>query len=333
MSCFSGCSSRIFRPTRREEEVGRSGSSADLNFVFVSLFVPHRGKMATEMGFATTLLGAATGARFPFRPSRACRDPTCRIRPRPANSPYRRVDDYVRQNNILFVERIPCFHMPNIFLAVALFLLLAACGGRMSVRPIPERASRLSSAHEHRGVYHTLQRGQTLAALSRAYQVPVPVLMENNGITDASRIPTGALIFIPGASRLLSVPTPSRSLVSWPLEGRITSGFGPRGRRSRHQGIDIDGVRGQVVRAAAGGRVVKATRISGYGRTVVIDHGEGLTTLYAHASRLLVRKGDRVQRGQPIAEVGNSGNAKGTHLHFEVRRNCRPVNPLSFLAD
>ena len=203
----------------------------------------------------------------------------------------------------------------------------------MTIRPIPERASRLSSAHERQGVYHTLQRGQTLAALSRAYQVPVSVLMENNGITDASRIPTGALIFIPGAARLLSVPTPSSFLVSWPLEGPITSGFGSRGRRSRHQGIDIDGVRGQVVRAAAGGTVVKATRMSGYGRTVVIDHGKGLTTLYAHASRLLVRKGDRVQRGQPIAEVGNTGNAKGTHLHFEVRRNSRPVNPLSLLAD
>lgn len=68
-----------------------------------------------------------------------------------------------------------------------------------------------------------------------------------------------------------------------------------------------------------------------YGNALLIDHGRGLSTYYAHASRLLVRLGDRVEQGEPIAQVGRSGNARGTHLHFEVRRHDRPVNPLSLL--
>jgi murein DD-endopeptidase MepM/ murein hydrolase activator NlpD len=77
--------------------------------------------------------------------------------------------------------------------------------------------------------------------------------------------------------------------------------------------------------------VVKSGVDGRYGRRVVIDHGDGLLTLYAHASKLLVEEGDQVRVGQEIAEVGRSGNAHGTHLHFEVRRDGRAVNPLPYL--
>jgi len=119
--------------------------------------------------------------------------------------------------------------------------------------------------------------------------------------------------------------------IAWPLDGRITGGFGQRGRHHHHDGIDIDGTQGEEVRAVAPGIVVRSGSEGKYGKTVVIDHGNGVTTLYAHASRLLVREGDRVEQGDAIAEVGATGNAHGTHLHFEVRRDGRPVDPVPYL--
>jgi len=115
-------------------------------------------------------------------------------------------------------------------------------------------------------------------------------------------------------------------------EGRITSVFGPRadpihGGAAHHRGIDLAAAPGTPILAAEGGVVRFAGDRGGYGLAVEIDHGGGLTTLYAHASELLVAPGDRVARGQPIGRVGDSGRATGAHLHFEVRQADRPVDP------
>jgi len=158
------------------------------------------------------------------------------------------------------------------------------------------------------------------------------VLVEANGIADPSRIQAGRMLFIPGASRALEIPPSFPLHLIWPLSGVITSSFGPGGTREHHEGIDIDGVKGQVVRAAAAGRVVWAGSERGYGNLVIIDHGDGLSTLYAHASRLLVGPDEIVESGEPVAEVGDTGNARGAHLHFEVHRHGQPVNPLSMLG-
>src|SRR4029077_931513 len=96
--------------------------------------------------------------------------------------------------------------------------------------------------------------------------------------------------------------------------------FGADGDRGHHDGIDIDGDWGDEVRAAAPGRGTWAGTEGRAGRMVVIDHGGGLTTVYAHASELLVQTGDPVEAGLPVARVGRTGNARGTHLHFEVHR-------------
>lgn len=122
-------------------------------------------------------------------------------------------------------------------------------------------------------------------------------------------------------------PVDSEATLSWPLRGRLTNKFGSRG----HEGIDIDGKYGDEVMAAAEGVVTQAGTQGGYGKTVIIHHRNGLVTLYAHLSRLLVRAGDRVERGEVIGNVGHSGNATGTHLHFEVRRNGQPVDPITYL--
>ncbi|WP_373049410.1 M23 family metallopeptidase [Vulgatibacter sp.] len=114
--------------------------------------------------------------------------------------------------------------------------------------------------------------------------------------------------------------------------GVLTSGFGARrdpihGGAGDHRGIDLAAAPGTPVLAAAGGVVRRAGERGGYGLAVEIDHGAGLTTLYAHASELLVVEGAVVERGQAIARVGETGRATGAHLHFEVREGDRPVDP------
>jgi murein DD-endopeptidase MepM/ murein hydrolase activator NlpD len=118
-----------------------------------------------------------------------------------------------------------------------------------------------------------------------------------------------------------------------PVSGRLTSRFGSRYHpifrvRKMHTGVDLAAPSGATVRAAANGRVIFAGWKRGYGRTAVIDHGGGVATVYGHCSGLLVSTGANVRRGQAIARVGSTGVSTGPHLHFEMRRGGRPVNPL-----
>lgn len=183
-------------------------------------------------------------------------------------------------------------------------------------------------------VYHILRHGQTLYSVARMYGVRLDTLLDANGIADPTRVPADTPILIPGFRRgheRAVEPGGTADHLAWPLHGAITGAFGPRGKHSHHAGIDIDGDSGDPIRAAASGTVLKAGMDGRYGRRVVLDHGDGLFTLYAHASKLLVQEGDQVRAGEEIAEVGRSGNAHGTHLHFEVRRDGRAVNPLPYL--
>ena len=179
-----------------------------------------------------------------------------------------------------------------------------------------------------RGVNHPLERGQTLYALSKAYGVSTDTLATVNKIGDPTSIPAGTKIFVPGATRVLPIGPP-RPPMLWPLKGRIMTSF--HGRNGHHDGVDIDGEEGNEIRAAASGRVVRAGRDGAYGLRVILDHGKGLTTLYAHASSIAVKRGDEVSKGDLIARVGRTGNAHGSHLHFEVRRNDKPIDPGPFL--
>lgn len=127
--------------------------------------------------------------------------------------------------------------------------------------------------------------------------------------------------------------TPSRM----PAAGYITSGFGGRadpfsGGKAHHLGIDIDANVGDPVRAAADGVVSFAGIKNGYGNVVEVDHGNGVSTLYAHNSRLLVRVGDLVRSGQEVSKAGSTGRSTGPHVHFEVHVNGQPVNPTQFLS-
>jgi murein DD-endopeptidase MepM/ murein hydrolase activator NlpD len=123
----------------------------------------------------------------------------------------------------------------------------------------------------------------------------------------------------------------------WPAMGWLTSGYGSRsdpftGRFDSHPGLDISGNTGDPVYATADGRVATAGRTGDYGNLVVIEHAFGLTTRYGHLSRIAVPAGAEVKRGAVIGYVGSTGRSTGSHLHYEVWANGRPVNPLKLLV-
>jgi murein DD-endopeptidase MepM/ murein hydrolase activator NlpD len=122
----------------------------------------------------------------------------------------------------------------------------------------------------------------------------------------------------------------------WPVTGRLGDGFGMRvhpisKKRAMHEGIDISAPSGRDIRASASGTVSFAGTKNGYGKTVIINHGSGIKTLYAHASKLLVKNGQKVKKGEVIAKVGSTGRSTGPHLHFEVQVYGTPVDPLKYL--
>jgi len=122
----------------------------------------------------------------------------------------------------------------------------------------------------------------------------------------------------------------------WPTKGWVTSVFGMRnspftGKLTMHEGLDIAARTGTLVFAAADGIVSQAETVEGYGKLVVIDHGYGYKTYYGHNSKLFVKVGQRVKRGDKICAVGNTGSSTGSHLHYEVRLNGVPINPKKFL--
>ncbi len=190
---------------------------------------------------------------------------------------------------------------------------------------------------------------QNRLARSAANVVPVPVDSDSE-FTDSeytqsfdqlSTLRTSALsgqvtrTFEPGVSQWAMIAN-APSL--WPVTGTITSSFGERedpfnGEGAFHSGIDIATAYGDPVRATADGVILKAAFGNGYGREVLIDHGNGIQTLYGHLSGFAVTSGERVTRGQVIGYVGTSGRSTGPHLHYEVRIRNTPVNPHKYLRE
>jgi lipoprotein NlpD len=195
------------------------------------------------------------------------------------------------------------------------------------------------------GIHHVVRPGENLYRIGKAYGVSYLELARINGIADPSRIEVGQRIFVPGATRPVPVGivTPRRSELGsspwrpgqvamiWPTaQGEVSSSFGPRGD-SFHDGIDIAAPVGTPVYAAFRGRVVYSDRLPGYGNIVILDHGGGLTTVYAHNRENLVREGQFVEQGQRISTVGESGRTTGANLHFEVRDGNVARDPLNYL--
>jgi murein DD-endopeptidase MepM/ murein hydrolase activator NlpD len=180
--------------------------------------------------------------------------------------------------------------------------------------------------------------------------VPPEVLVRVNHIRDVRDVPTGARLWIPRkpASRRSAVgrsSTPPRQTgrratpavaragglrFVWPVKGRLTSRYGRRNGRP-HQGIDLAADKGTPIRASEAGKVIHAGRLGAYGKVVIVKHAGHYRTVYAHANRVYVRKGQLVERGQRVAEVGATGRASGPHLHFELRHGETPRDPMLYL--
>ncbi len=191
---------------------------------------------------------------------------------------------------------------------------------------------------DRKGILHVVRRNDTIEDIALRYKVPIETIVKANKIADANQIRVKQELFLPGATPpTTSARSRSRGAsYTMPAKGRLSSRYGQRkhpisGRRQMHAGIDIACGAGGSIVAARGGRVTHASRMGGYGKLVVIDHGNGSTTRYGHCSRILVRVGQRVNQRQKIALAGATGNANGPHLHFEVRRNGNPVDPLTVL--
>jgi len=154
-------------------------------------------------------------------------------------------------------------------------------------------------------------------------------LAEYNYLQSASLVPRSRNIF-------------SRANINvfpgiWPVTGALGSGFGARsdpfsGEGARHSGIDIEAPMGTPVKAAADGIVISAGWNGGYGRCVIVDHGNGYQTWYGHLSAIVAMQGQEIRQGDELGKVGMTGRATGPHLHYEVRIHSTPVNPYRFLA-
>jgi murein DD-endopeptidase MepM/ murein hydrolase activator NlpD len=212
----------------------------------------------------------------------------------------------------------------------------------------------LGCAHSPQGdgVVHTVRQGENIFRISRHYQVSVSSVLDANQIRDERSLQIGERLWIPEARRsppqyaLIPPPAgfgdaPERARndaiqhgnlsFAWPLRGRLTGLFEVRKGR-RHEGIDLATRPGTLVRASESGRVIySGNGLGAYGNVVIIRHGTLYASVYAHNRKNRVRKGAFVDKGEAIAEVGQTGNATGPHLHFEIRRDERARDPLDYL--
>jgi septal ring factor EnvC (AmiA/AmiB activator) len=201
--------------------------------------------------------------------------------------------------------------------------------GCATMRYVPPRIPDTMS-----GIYHEVQRGETLWRLANAYNVKMGELVHVNRLPDASRINEGQLVFIPGAHQRLNTTQlyDKHNNFIWPIKGKVVSYFGSLKDGVKNKGIDIAGHQGAPVIASRSGRVSFVDdKVKGFGKTLILDHGGGYSSVYAYNSTILVAVGAYVRQGSAIAKVGRSGRAKGASLHFEIRKQHKPQNPFYYL--
>ena len=193
------------------------------------------------------------------------------------------------------------------------------------------------------GVLHTVGKEETLEDIALSYDVSVRKIIRVNRILNPREIKQGTDLFIPAAK---ITPSFSKKLLTdsgippefgWPCRrSRVSSNFGYRkdpitGKRAYHQGTDFAAGYGTSVYASMSGIVTYAGWMGGYGKLIVVQHRNNYSTRYGHLSSILVTKGKRVQQGQRIGKVGSTGRSTGAHLHFEIRKSGKALNPRKFV--
>jgi murein DD-endopeptidase MepM/ murein hydrolase activator NlpD len=182
---------------------------------------------------------------------------------------------------------------------------------------------------------HTVARGETGFTVAYNYAVPWRDIAVANGLDPEAALRPGQTLLIPtviaprpsATATAAATPEPA-GMFAWPLAGPVRRGFAARNLKDYHDGLDIRAAAGTAVRATAAGKVVFAgTEPAQYGQMVVVEHADGWHSAYAFLSRLTVKVGDQVGQGERVGLVGSTGLAKGNELHFELRRNNRPLDP------
>ena len=180
------------------------------------------------------------------------------------------------------------------------------------------------------GFVYRIKMGDTLANIVHRHKVNLEQVIHENDLDDIDILRIGKSVYLPGATRPIQpdswlIPTTSNI---------VTSGYGWRKypRHKFHEGLDFRSYYAPV-RASKSGKVIYSGWLGGYGNTIVIDHGNSMKTLYAHNSRLYVKRGSYVQRGKVISKSGCTGFCFGPHVHFEVIKNGKSVNPLKYIKN
>jgi hypothetical protein len=192
-----------------------------------------------------------------------------------------------------------------------------------------------------KGVVHVTEEREDVQAIAELYKVPLPIIEAMNNLQKKHILVSGLALFIPGAKPVkLTEKMRShyglRGIFGSPIPGRITSGMGLRthpigGFRGRHTGVDLAAKEGTSIAAAAAGRVVQTGEGEYIGKFVIVSHQDSYTTIYGHCSQIHTATGKTVKKGQIIAKAGHTGRTTGPHLHFEIRRNGIPQDPLRYL--
>jgi murein DD-endopeptidase MepM/ murein hydrolase activator NlpD len=192
-----------------------------------------------------------------------------------------------------------------------------------------------------KGTIHRTEEQDNVQTISALYSVPVSSITAVNNLRSRHILVPGLELFIPNAKpvRLTVEMTEHyslRGIFGSPLPGRITSGIGMRthpvgGFRGKHTGVDLAAQEGTRIAAAASGTVIQTGEGEYIGAFVILSHKDSYTTLYGHCSQILTTKGKTVKKGQIIAKVGSTGRVTGPHLHFEIRKNGVPQDPLKYL--
>ncbi|HUO57256.1 MAG TPA: LysM peptidoglycan-binding domain-containing M23 family metallopeptidase [bacterium] len=195
-----------------------------------------------------------------------------------------------------------------------------------------------------KGVLHRVEAGEKLEQIAGLYGVDVQVLKDENGVTWWKGIKEGDVLFVPDVKPIRMIKAwknyfANRGFFGIPFAGwgkGWTSGFGMRtdpitGEQKLHKGMDFKAKYGESVFAAAAGKVIFAGVAGGYGNLIQIRHANGYLTYYGHLSKILVNQGHKVRRGELIGKVGATGRVTGPHLHFEIRKNGKAINPLPLI--
>lgn len=217
-----------------------------------------------------------------------------------------------------------------------IFLLVFIVAGCAPL-PVIKEPKEVLPAPKRGGVYHKVAKGETLWRISRNYGVDIEAIVESNGLSDARLIKAGQQIFIPtgavrSAPKVEPSPVYSKEDFIWPVKGKVISYFGEKKDSTPNKGIDIQARDGMTVAASRSGRVIfSEDKVRGFGKTVIIDHGDGIQTVYSHNSEILARVGEDVRQAQPISKVGSTGRGNSPYLHFEIRKRHKPQNPFHYL--